>query len=115
MSQDQEQSAAEILERLMENGETNGLKAKETKRVRFDGTLSIGHILMIVSMTGALFTMYLNFHDENRSLEVRVGQLEKTVSDIVATQKQGMENQTTIGKALDRITWTMEQQQKQKP
>lgn len=65
-------------------------------RMRFDGTINLGHVLTILAIIGSVFVAYMNILRTVDSHELRITAVEKQVSSSTLFQRQVLATLTTI-------------------
>lgn len=82
--------------------------AAALRRPRFDGTITLGHVMQLLAMGGAILTMFVSFRDSVRELDARVKYLERSQGSLTISVEKLTDNQTQIARTADRLSFAIE-------
>ncbi len=87
-------------------------KNNGTRQLKFNPEITLGNVLQLVSMAGALIALWTNMDKRLTAVELRQSYTIEERRDLKRSMDTLSENQALLARTVDRITILMEQQQK---
>lgn len=85
------------------------MSLEPSNRFRFERTITLGHLMSAAVTLGSLVAVYVTMNTRVVTLEVRVPAVEKSIEQILDTQKKAVELGYSQTRALDRLTVLVEE------